>query len=154
MIPPFVQLPGSPFAVLPPGIHWATMEEIEARFGQTERRAWLFEGVLAVTKALRKANCAQVFLDGSFVTEKLEPNDFDGCWDATGVSATLLDPVLLDFANGRANQKQKYRGEMFVAGFANLSAETFLDFFQRDRFTGAAKGIVGIKLKTMEGAPQ
>lgn len=154
MIPPFIQLPDSPFAMLPPGIHWATMEEIKVRFGQPVRRAWLFEGLLAVTEALRQANCAHVYLDGSFVTEKPEPNDFDGCWDATGVVAALLDPVLLEFANGRASQKLKYRGEMFVAGFANSGTETFLDFFQRDKFTGAAKGIVGIKLKTINGAPQ
>lgn len=73
MIPPFIQLPDSPFAVLPPGIHWATMEEIKVRFGQPIRRAWLFEGLLAVTEALRQANCAHVYLDGSFVTENRSP---------------------------------------------------------------------------------
>lgn len=154
MIPRFVELTGAPFPVLPPGIHWATMDEIKARFGQTPRRAWLFDGVLAVAEALRRASCERMYLDGSFVTQKAEPTDFDGCWDATNVVASLLDPVLLDFGNGRANQKLKYRGEMFVAGFTNSGTETFLDFFQRDKFTGAPKGILGINLKATNGAPR
>jgi hypothetical protein len=49
------------------------------------------------------------------VTEKIHPNDFDGCWDSTNVDAALLDPVLLNFDNGRAAQKKKFRGEMFIA---------------------------------------
>jgi hypothetical protein len=88
-----------------------------------------------------------MYLDGSFVTEKDRPNDFDGCWDPTNVVAHLLDPVLLDFTNGRAAQKQKYRGEMFIADAPNAGTQTFLEFFQREKLTGAAKGILGISLK-------
>ena len=51
-----------------------------------------------------------------------------------------LDSVLLDFNNGRAAQKRKYRGEMFIAD------GTFLEFFQREKFTGLPKGIVGVNL--------
>jgi hypothetical protein len=88
------------------------------------------------------------------VTEKIAPNDFDGCWDAVNVIGTLLDPVLLDFSNGRAAQKLKYRGEMFVSGALNAGTETFLDFFQREKATGAAKGIVRIDLRQQNGTPQ
>src|SRR5947207_1346137 len=102
MIPPCVMLRSVGFGILPPGVHWATLEEIEARFACTPHRTWLFEGVMQVAGALRRANCSRMFLDGSFVTEKIHPSDFDGCWDPTGVSAGLLDAVLLDFQNGRA----------------------------------------------------
>ena len=151
MIPAFVQLPRLPYGVLPPGIHWATLAEVNARFAQTAHRAWLFEGVLAVTTALRLANCARMYLDGSFVTEKAHPNDFDGCWDPVHVVGSLLDPVLLDFSDKRAAQKKKYRGEMFIANDLNMGLGTFLDFFQLEKITGASKGIVGIDLRQLHG---
>jgi hypothetical protein len=34
---------------------------------------------------LRDAGCKRVYLNGSFVTSKDEPGDFDACWDPTGV---------------------------------------------------------------------
>jgi hypothetical protein len=154
MIPACVRLAAVPFGVLPPGIHWASLNEIEACFCLTPHRAWLFEGVVAVAKALRRANCERMYLDGSFVTEKIEPNDFDGCWDPSNVIGALLDPVLLDFDNGRAAQKLKYRGEMFVSALFNTGTDTFLHFFQREKLTGAPKGIVGIDLTQMNGTPR
>jgi hypothetical protein len=154
MIPECAKVAGLPFRILPPGVHWASLSEIETRFGQTQHRAWLFEGVVAVADALRQANCERMYLDGSFVSEKIEPNDFDGCWDPTNVIGALLDPVLLDFDNGRAAQKLKYRGEMFVSGFLNAGTETFLDFFQLEKLTGVPKGIVGIDLRQPNGTPQ
>lgn len=59
----------------------------------------------------------------------------------------MLDPVLLTFANGRAEQKAKYGGEMFVAdAIAALPGRRFLEFFQTDKDTGLPKGIIGIDL--------
>ncbi len=87
-----------------------------------------------------------MFLDGSFVTGKGEPDDFDGCWEARGVDPALLDPVLLDFGPGRKRQKRVYRGEMFIASAREGAGRTFLDFFQVDRYTGSAKGILGLRL--------
>jgi len=140
--------------VLPPGIHWASLIEIGARFGQTPHRAWLFDGVVDVAGALRRANCARMYLDGSFVSEKTHPGDFDGCWEAANVNVALLDPVLLNFDNGRTAQKQKYRGEMFIADQLNLGMGTFLDFFQREKLTGLPKGIIGVDLQQSGGIPQ
>jgi hypothetical protein len=154
MIPDCVAVAGLPFRVLPPGVHWASLSEIESHFGQTARRAKLFQGVLAVAEALRRANCERMYLDGSFVTEKIEPYDFDGCWDPTNVIGALLDPILLDFSNGRTAQKLKYGGEMFVSLALNAGTATFLDFFQREKVTGAAKGIVGIDLGQQNRTPQ
>ena len=149
MIPPYVKLAGAPFRVLPPGIHWASLAEIDSRFGQSPHRAWLFEGVTKVAAVLQRANCARMYLDGSFVTEKILPNDFDGCWDAINVDVTRLDPVLLNFGDGRVAQKQKYRGEMFIANGQNSGVGTFLEFFQRERHTGLPKCLSGKKLNPM-----
>lgn len=89
-----------------------------------------------------------VYIDGSFVTTKEIPADFDGCWDLEGVDISLLDPVLLDFDSGRLTQKAKYGGELFPAQFTeNGAGKTFLEFFKSDKETGDAKGIVAFNLQ-------
>lgn len=153
MMPPLVKLLGGHFDVLPPGVHWASLAEVEARFAVNEHRAWLFEGIVQVGAALARAKCRRMFLDGSYVSDKPRPNDFDGCWDPTGVTPLLLDPVLLDFKNERAAQKSKYRGEMFISTMTNGAApssdpsSTYLEFLQTDKPSGLKKGIVGIYLQ-------
>jgi hypothetical protein len=146
MIPPFVNSRGVPYGILAPGIHVANLDEVRARFAQTTHRAWLFEGIVEVAMALKTAGCTKFYLDGSYVTGKEHPNDYDGCWDPVGVNPAQLDPVLLDFSNGRAAQKQKYRGEMFISSGANDSNATFLEFFQVEKLTGARKGLVCVNL--------
>jgi hypothetical protein len=47
-------------------------------------------GFKEAVKALRKAGCRKVFLDGSFITEKPIPGDFDVCWDCTEVDDSKL----------------------------------------------------------------
>src|SRR3546814_7326458 len=93
-----------------------------------------------------------MFLDGDFGTDKEIPEDLDGCWDAHGVNATALDPVVLDFEDSRARQKEKFGGEMFVANWPATAPGdvTFLTFFQTDRFTGKPKGIIAIRLDRSE----
>ena len=83
---------------LPPGIHRATWDEIVERYATNERREQLVNGLRAAIESLRTAGCSRVYLDGSFVTDKELPGDFDACWEADGVDADLLDPVLLDCA--------------------------------------------------------
>jgi hypothetical protein len=129
---------------LPPGIHNATWEEIVATFGSTPHRLRLLAGLRRALESLRDAGCLRAYLNGSFVTAKDEPADFDGCWSAVGVDPALLDPTLLDFANRRAAQKAKFGGELFVAEeSADAAGVRYLDFFQRDR-NGDPKGIVAI----------
>jgi hypothetical protein len=99
--------------------------------------------------SLKRAGCKTVYLDGSFVTSKQVPNDFDGCWDVDGVNPNLVDPVLLDFTNGRAAQKAKFFGELFPVQIQGGPSITFLNFFQRDRDTGETKGIIAINLQEL-----
>ncbi len=97
---------------------------------------------------LKQANCQIVYLDGSFVTRKPFPNDYDACWDHAGVDLSALDPVLRIFDKGRAQQKAKYMGEFLPAFFQEgISKLSFLDFFQTDKATGKSKGIVVIDLR-------
>jgi hypothetical protein len=145
VIPPF-----QPNGDLPPGIHWAEWDEFKVRFGRTRHRARLLRGLASALVNLKQAGCRTDYINGSFVTSKEVPNDYDACWDPIGVDGSRLDPVLLNFASGRAAQKTKYLGELFPATWpADSRGSVFLDFFQVNRDTGLQKGIVALDLRRL-----
>ena len=128
---------------LPPGIHITTLEEIKAVFAKTRRRRTLFGGLRRAVQNLQAAGVRRVFIDGSFVTTKANPNDVDGCWKwEENVNLDLLDPVFLDFSRQRGAMKGKYHVDFFLADWVEAgSGLTFLDFFQLNR-SDEPKGIV------------
>ena len=105
----------------------------------------LMAGLRAALDELRQAGCQRVYIDGSFVTDKEAPGDYDGCWDITGVDITRLAPIFIDrydLQNGRRGQKRKYLGELLPVSETALEN---LRFFQLDR-NNNPKGIVALDL--------
>ena len=73
MIPPFNE-----FGYLPPGIHPATMDEIDARFGKgSDQRRAEVESLRWMMELAREAGIQRIILNGSFVTDIMEPGDVD-----------------------------------------------------------------------------
>jgi len=73
MIPPFDES-----GCLPPGIHPATLGEIEGRFGQLlELRRVQMQSVRWMVDLALRAGVQRIVLNGSFVTDTMEPNDVD-----------------------------------------------------------------------------
>ena len=73
LIPPFDER-----GYLPPGIHPATLDEIEVRFGSVpELRRVQFESLCWLVDLARRAGVLRLIVNGSFVTETYEPNDVD-----------------------------------------------------------------------------
>src|SRR5438067_8517397 len=124
MIPPLTRA-----GRLPAGIHRATWRELVERFGKNEYRKDLIGGLKAGLELLKSASCRTAYIDGSFVTAKDYPGDFDVCWELNGVDGRLLDPVFRDFSNRRAAQKARFRGEFFPAEFPAGGGHTYLEFF-------------------------
>ena len=145
MIPESINI-GGVWNVLPPGVHDASLREVEQRFAANEIREALYDGFNRGVRALESAGCRTIFLDGSYVTDKPRPGDFDACWEPAGVDHSRLDPVLLDFSHGRRRQKMKYGGEFFPSSAGADGSRTFVEYFQTDKDTGKAKGIVRIRL--------
>ena len=143
-------LPGadSSTGYLPPGVHDAPWSEVAHRFSVNGHRFRLVGGLLAALQNLAGAGCRSVLLDGSFVSKKELPEDYDGAWDTRGVDPYRLDPVLLDFANGRAAMKSKYLGELFPASSLAAQGVFYRDFFLKDR-NGVPKGVVNIDLGSL-----
>ncbi len=142
MIPRFNPFTGN----LPPGIHEATWDEVAARYGYNPHRLRLLAGLKDALDALQVAGCRRVYLDGSFVSNKETPGDFDACWETAYVDVSLLDPVLLILTDRRAAQKAVYGGELFPAdAAADIIGTYYVDYFQVGA-DGRRKGIIGMTL--------
>jgi hypothetical protein len=73
MIPQF-----NDFGYLPPGIHAATLDEIDARFGEiSEIRRVQMQSIRWMIDTAIRAGVRRFVLNGSFVTDIMEPNDVD-----------------------------------------------------------------------------
>lgn len=130
---------------LPDGVYEVTWQNVVERFGWNSRRRQLLDGLADAIELLAAAGCRRVWLNGSFVTAKDEPADFDACWDLDGVDLDLLDPVLLDLSNGRAAQKARFGGELFPNVVEAESGLEFAEFFRNERDSGR-KGIVVLRI--------
>jgi len=128
-----------------PGEHLASLDEIEAAFGQsTHQRRKLMKGLRAAASNFEQADVKKLWINGSFITRKLDPNDIDGCWEYTSsVNTSILDPV---FLRTRKEMKAKYGLDFFIASIIEAgSGLPFPKFFQVNR-NGDPKGIVVIQL--------
>lgn len=130
---------------LPPGEHRASLLEVEEVFGtSTDRRKDLMIGLRSAIKNFELAGVNILWLDGSFITNKKDPNDIDGCWEYNfDVDLNILDPVLL---GSRKEMKNKYGLDFFVANVIESdSGLPFPKFFQKNS-NGNIKGIIVMKL--------
>jgi len=84
---------------LPEGVHLATDAEVTFRFGTgNRRRNWLAMRVRRWTELARAVKAKRLLIDGSFVTDKEEPNDVDAVVlipiDFDDFSSNLFVPAL------------------------------------------------------------
>lgn len=135
---------------LPAGIHLVGWDVFSSAFGNSAHRQKLISGLSNAMAFLRTVGCKRLYVDGSFVTTKSVPNDYDVAWDPAGVDLKrlqALEPVFFEFANARAAQKAKFFGEFFPSSLpADPAGSTFLEFFQIDKHTGNQKGIIALDL--------
>jgi hypothetical protein len=100
--------PGSD--TLPAGRHAATVDEVEAAlvnaFPTSTRRRPLFESWKAVREAIRRVVAVETeWLDGSYVTRKLDPDDIDMVTHIDGGALDALDPADKALLRGLVSDK-------------------------------------------------
>jgi hypothetical protein len=133
---------------LPPGVHQFSWSDFAQTFGWNDHRRRLLAGLQLALDDLKTAGCQTVYVDGSFVTAKETPGDFDACWERAGVVIRMLPRALMTFDPGRATQKARYGGELFPAdALAEPRGRRFREFFQVDKRSGQPKGIVVLDLR-------
>ena len=131
MIPPFDE-----HGFLPPGIHPATLDEIDSRFGQvSELRRVQMESVRWMVELARRAGVKRIVLNGSFVTDIMEPNDVD--------CALLVGAAYPDDETA-ADSLDDGLPFLEIALVPKLAFDRLVDqFFATDRF-GQPKGVVEV----------
>ena len=137
---------------LPPGVYFCEWEEFKERFGSSFKRKKMIFGVELAMTQLKAAGCRTIYINGSFVTSKPNPNDFDACYDNETVDINYLRKNAPELINSfdRQSQKSKYKGEIFRSDepVGDLGLNSF-EFFQRDRMKNI-KGIIAIDLERWE----
>src|SRR5689334_10448434 len=109
MIPPFNES-----GYLPPGVHPATLNEIESRFGlESEIRRMEVQSVRWMLDLAIRASAQRIVLNGSFVTSIMEPND--------------VDCVLL-FVPGRRRNRKAFRELQTGLPFLDIAIVNQEDF--------------------------
>jgi len=74
------------------------LDEIAKRLGFTPRRRWLLKGLRAGVEAFWVAGIEEIYVDGSFCSEKPDPGDIDGYWVEPDPGVyDRIDPYWIDF---------------------------------------------------------
>lgn len=122
--------------VLPAGVHPATVDEIEERFGRgSELRRVQMESVRWMVAVARRAGVRRIVLNGSFTTDIVEPND--------------VDCVLLIGEGGDPGAEDELRDGTPFLDVSLVRQQAFdslvYGFFSTDRFM-SPKGVVELIL--------
>jgi hypothetical protein len=132
---------------LPEGLHLATEAEVTFRFGShTPRRKRLALRLRRWIDLARAVSARRLFVDGSFVTAKPEPNDVD--------AVVWLPPdfvILVSNGNLEAMELETMlltrRPEEIFAAEDRRDWDDWVEFFSRTREPdGRRKGIVEIEI--------
>lgn len=145
MIPEF-----EPNGFLKEGIYETSFTEIEKRLGFSKKRQKLLAGMKNLIAYCKLLQCDILYIDGSFVSSKIYPSDYDACWDTT---ATDREAVLRAVEQSSLNsdsetQKEDFGGEIYPA-FTKAPFNhglTILDYFQTVKDRDEKKGIIKLKL--------
>lgn len=137
------------FKILPEGIWETELEEIEQRLLFSGKRIELFDGLKQCLIDLKEVGCKVVFIDGSFVTSKLDPEDVDVAYSPyDGFSWDKLNELHPVFLKNREERKRKYNCDIFDAySEADNKQTIFRDFYQKiEGIKNIKKGILKINL--------
>jgi hypothetical protein len=119
--------------VLPDGVHDCTLDEVEAAFGRfrrSDRRIQLTARLKAYfADAVRSGVVAAVYIDGSYVTAKDEPDDIDLIVAVkAGVDTTSLRPFEYNAISKRVI-RGTYKFDALVAGEGTDKLDEYIGFF-------------------------
>jgi hypothetical protein len=144
MIPPFEES-----GFLPAGIHQATLLEFEARFAifdSSDRRIKLYNGIKRLWEAAHKLLFVKrLYVAGSYVSSKPEPNDFDCLvvYEANEVPQ-VVRPFEYQVLHRKTASKH-FAGDVITVGEGSELHRYYMSFLQLSR-DDMSVGIVEIEL--------
>src|SRR5258708_10175084 len=103
------------------------------------------KGLELAISELKTVGCRAVYIDGSFVTKKIYPGDFDLCWDEKEVNYEFMNssyPGLTDFGFKMRNMKKRYGGDIFpMTNYTHSRGTCFFCFFLECKQRGEKRKI-------------
>lgn len=138
---------------LPEGHHRATWEEIETVFGGEtgSRRNRIIQQLLIWRNKLReKGITGLLVLNGSFVSSKKEPGDFDAIFAYDEEAATIIANdrqafLLLDYTTCRNSMGCDLLAFPRITIGTHLFAGS-LDAYDKEKVTGTYKGVLEVTI--------
>lgn len=133
--------------LLNPGVHDLTVEQIKEAFGSfssTDRRCRLFERLKEyIAKVTAKPWFREMFIDGSFVTDKESPSDIDliVVVDNDLLPEDLLRPADYNLLSRRRTRRM-YGFDVISVPHGSEALTNWLDYFSLVRGSSLRKGIV------------
>ncbi len=122
---------------LPPGVHIATLDEVDHRFGQqSELRRVQMQSLRWLVETAGRAGVRRIVINGSFVTDLLEPNDVD-CVLLVGSDFPLDEAAEKEFEEGMPFLELQFVDDQGFAYFVER-------FYATDR-DGINKGMIEIR---------
>lgn len=140
--------------LFPPGLHSVSETDLDNHFlrafAASQTRPALIAGLRAFLASLKRVGVGfEVWLDGSFCTEKLDPNDVDLVVFADAHELNRLDPSVQQYLVGlldRANSKVKFGCDVMFAPSDNFDARSYwrgwYGFDRNEQPKGIAKVVV------------
>jgi hypothetical protein len=122
-------------------------EELSHHFGTNPRRLRHLENALQFFRIFYACGCRFVYIDGSFVSTKIYPEDIDLCFDTTGIDSDKLEKEFPAFfePNGVGEIHRDLQCHIFT--FSETSPR-FFDMLSEDR-EGNPKGFIKLNLKDL-----
>jgi hypothetical protein len=135
---------------LPEGLHNAKWLEFKEKFDFSFKRKKILSGILSFGRLIKQAGGKKIYIDGSFVTNKKIPKDWDGCYCMCELNLSIASTLIQNTNINRTKIKKEYFGDVFAEDCIEASSGLpFIDFFQRIRGTDKKKGIIVLDLETM-----
>ena len=116
--------------LLPRGVHDCTLDEIAGSFAENPHRKQLFQNLVACLKQeIRPVFVHPIFVDGSFVTDKDEPEDVDIVLDLKGASDEQKWQGLMFMTVRQHRFRQEYNVHFWI-NFDTPNSSDFTEYFQ------------------------
>jgi hypothetical protein len=122
-----------------------TLEEFEKHFGTNDWRKDRIKNALIFFEAFSACGCSTVYIGGSFISTKINPDDIDLCFDLQYVDYDKLGEVFLDFFDVNKISEIRRNLKCHILYFDNTNLQ-YLHMLEKD-LNGDPKGLVKINLK-------
>lgn len=123
----------------------ASPAEFKKLFGYNAQRQGQINNLFTIASIIHAFGCTEMYIVGSFVTDKKLPNDLDVCFNAEGLDYAALKLKYPAFFSREGLKMMHDTQQIHLFFYASYDTE-MLEWFRLDRDNNK-KGIVKVPLK-------